>query len=524
MAQRRLKPLPKFLIILAIVLGLGWLIWSYAPSVSYGGDVPSGIFKAAGSGGDYDPDAGNPNARKLENPGDPLGRPIRVGVVTWGGYAGGQYFNRGFRPNPDSMYKKEFGIEVEFVVNDDFDASRAAWKNGDVDFLWTTIDAFPTESAGLAPYKPKVVFQADWSRGGDVIVVRPGIDTVSNLRGKKIAFAQGTPSHTFLLWLLDSGGMSQKDVTLVPVSDAIKAAETFKTGSVDAAVVWSPDDDACVEAVPGSKRLVSTKQASHIIADVFFAKEEFLRQYPAETQALVAGWMIGAAEINSSDSAKQEAVDILTEGLQMPRDFCENAINNVRLTTYGDNVNFFGRTGNTGEDLYRRMTEVYASVGLARNAPPWRVISDVTFIRSINLTGDRHYAESLEFEAPTQDEIDNPTIIASKPVTINFATGSASISGAAQTIILKEVVPMIRGAGKARIRIEGNTDNTGSRATNVALSQKRAESVRDYLVQNYEFDADKFIVVGNGPDKPLLTNATAVGRAANRRTDIVVQQ
>jgi NitT/TauT family transport system substrate-binding protein len=357
-----------------------------------------------------------------------------------------------------------------------------------------------------------------------VIVARSGIDTVKDLAGKRIAFARGTPSHTFLLWLLDSGGLNMASIQPVAVSDAIQAAETFKSGGVDAAVVWSPDDDAAVKAVPGSKRLISTKKASHIIADAFFAKEEFLRKYPREVQALVAGWMIGAAEINTNSRARDRAIDILAVGLNQPRDFTENAINNVRLTTYGDNVQFFGNSGATGEDLYTRMTRVYQRQGLAAGAPGWRVISDPTFINSISLAGSPHYAESLAFEAPTEEEIKNPVVIASKPVSIHFPSGSSTISAEAQGIILQEVVPMLRGAGKARIRIEGNTDDVGNRQNNVSLSQKRAEAVQQYLVKNYEFDSNKFIVAGNGPDKPLLSNATAVGRAANRRTDIVVQE
>ena len=131
---------------------------------------------------------------------------IKIGVVTWGGYAGGQYFNEGFQANSQSRFYKDYGFRVEFKILDDFDASRAAWKSDEVNLLWATIDAFPTESAGLRDFEPQVVFQADWSRGGDAIVVRRGITKVSDLKGLKIAVAEMTPSHSFLLWLLNAGG------------------------------------------------------------------------------------------------------------------------------------------------------------------------------------------------------------------------------------------------------------------------------------------------------------------------------
>ena len=94
-------------------------------------------------------------------------------------------------------------------------------------------------------FEPQVVFQADWSRGGDAIVVDRGITKVSDLKGKKIAVAEMTPSHSFLLWLLNAGGLSINDVKIVAQPNAIDAAQVFKSRQVKAAVVWSPDDEDC---------------------------------------------------------------------------------------------------------------------------------------------------------------------------------------------------------------------------------------------------------------------------------------
>ena len=184
---------------------------------------------------------------------------IKIGVVTWGGYAGGQYFNEGFEASTKSRFYKDYGFKVEFEVLDDYDASRNAFKSGDVDLLWTTIDAFPPEVGGLADFDPVVVFQADWSRGGDAIVARRGITKVADLKGKKIAVAEMTPSHSFLIWLMEAGGLSVKDVEILGQPSAIDAAEVFKSGRCDAAVVWSPDDILSLKAVPGSRVLENSK-------------------------------------------------------------------------------------------------------------------------------------------------------------------------------------------------------------------------------------------------------------------------
>ncbi|MBK7936728.1 MAG: ABC transporter substrate-binding protein [Lewinellaceae bacterium] len=266
---------------------------------------------------------------------------IGVGVVTWGGYAGGQYWNKGFKPNADSRFRKDYGFDVEFKILDDPTASRNAWKNDEVQLLWATIDALPTEMPGLAAYDPVVVFQADWWRGGDAIVVRRGIGSVGDLRGKQIAVAEMSPSHSFLIWLLSAAGMTTNDVKIVGVPSPVEAADAFKANNVDAAVVWSPFDEECVQKVPGARVLQSTRNASNIIADVFIAKRKWVEANRERVQQLYEGWMKGAAEINNSSAAKQEAAQILADAFDgFTKDDAVKSIDNVRLCTHGDNLNF----------------------------------------------------------------------------------------------------------------------------------------------------------------------------------------
>jgi NitT/TauT family transport system substrate-binding protein len=94
------------------------------------------------------------------------------------------------------------------------------------------------------------------------------------LKGKVVAVTPSTPSMTFLLWMLEAANLKLSDLKQIKeVPSAIDAATAFKSGQVDAAVVWSPDDEIIVREVAGSKILQSTKQASNIIADVYMAKK-----------------------------------------------------------------------------------------------------------------------------------------------------------------------------------------------------------------------------------------------------------
>ncbi len=240
------KLLITILILLVLVFGFNFLT---------GGKLLSGILGAEGTATETTTgDSGtiNSGTTTSSNSGNNSGDPIRVGVVTWGGYAGGQYFNEGFKATNQSRFKKEYGIDVEFVLNDDVVSSLNAWKNGDIDVHWYTIDAMPTIMPEMKDFDPVVLWQADWSRGGDAIVVKRGINSVQDLRGKTVAVAELTPSHSFLLWLLDAGDLKPDDIKIVAQPSAIEAAAPFKSGQLDAAVVWSPHVALSVRSVPRS--------------------------------------------------------------------------------------------------------------------------------------------------------------------------------------------------------------------------------------------------------------------------------
>lgn len=511
MAKSRLTGFSKFLIVVGILAIVGFLFIKFKDKI-----IPEDITKDnKNNNGLFDKD----------NKSDDNEDVIKIGVVTWGGYAGGQYFNEGFEASKTSRFYQDYGIQVEFKVIDDFVASRNAWKADEVDLLWTTIDAFTTEVVGLADYEPQVIFQADWSRGGDAIVVIRGINQVSDLKGKKVAFAEMTPSHTFLLWMLDAGGLTTDDITQVKVASAIDAADLFKKGQVDAAVVWSPDDADCVEKVAGSKVLQNTKDASHIIADVFVCKKAYLEANKDKLKKLYEGWMIGASEINTSDEAKQKAAKILMEGLSMPEDFCAQAIENVRLCTHGDNMNFYGLNtdydGVTGEDIYNKMDIKYQKAGYIQdNITSWRLIANSSLVTSCTLSGTEHNAEGeKEFTEIDDTASEDMEVVSTKPVTIQFASGSSTLDDNMKYIIDMEFLDIAKSFANARIRIEGNTDNTGNAQANIELSKKRAQAVADYLINEHGFDKNRFIIVGNGPNNPVADNNTDDGRAKNRRTD-----
>ncbi|HET9034517.1 MAG TPA: OmpA family protein, partial [Dokdonella sp.] len=103
---------------------------------------------------------------------------------------------------------------------------------------------------------------------------------------------------------------------------------------------------------------------------------------------------------------------------------------------------------------------------------------------------------------------------------VAFAPGQSSLRAEASESLAK-VVEFVRQDPGKTIRIEGHTDSTGSANANQVLSQKRAEAVRDAL-ESAGIDASRMIAVGVGSERPVASNATAAGRAQNRRVDIIL--
>jgi len=459
---------------------------------------------------------------------DEQGDVRRIGVVTFAGYAGGEYFNEGFKASKESRFYKDYGMLVEFVLIDDFNASREAFKSGKIDLLWQTADAFPTESPGMSDLNPQVSWQSDWSRGADAIVSTRTIKSAQDLRGKTIAVAPMTPSQTFLLNALSASNLTMDDVTIKEVANAIDAADLFKKGQVDAAVVWSPDDEDCVKQVKGSRILMSTATAKNIIADVFMCKKEFFDNHFDELVNIYEGWMIGAREINADkNGAREKAAQILADGLNSPIEFCRNGLSKVRLCTHGDNKNFFNTNfdGVNGEELYSTMSTMFTKAGVIKGKiPSWRLVSNSDVVTAAEKRGKLNTPEdaaegATKFQPISNEVAEKMEAISSKKVSITFNTGSFSLSDDAKQTIDEEFGQLSKGFSGARIRVEGNTDNTGNAAQNKTLSRQRAQAVADYLIRTYNFDENRLIVVGNGSNKPVDDNSTTEGKKANRRTD-----
>ncbi len=102
--------------------------------------------------------------------------------------------------------------------------------------------------------------------------------------------------------------------------------------------------------------------------------------------------------------------------------------------------------------------------------------------------------------------------------TILFDTGKSSIK-AASTAVMVDIIQILNEYPNAKFTVEGHTDSVGSGSLNQKLSDSRANSVRDFLIDK-GIGAARLTAIGYGEDKPIATNNTRAGRKENRRVEI----
>jgi len=124
--------------------------------------------------------------------------------------------------------------------------------------------------------------------------------------------------------------------------------------------------------------------------------------------------------------------------------------------------------------------------------------------------------------APTARETTAPAGIAAVSITVNFASGSATLTPQAAAALASlgralsspELLPF-------RFRIEGHTDTVGDAAQNMALSQRRAEAVRDFLLTRHAVAPFRLFAVGLGETQLLVPTPDQANEPRNRRVQIV---
>jgi NitT/TauT family transport system substrate-binding protein len=539
----KLTPFAKSFITIVIVGVLGYVFWTYEGNAvrewAVGrGERPAASASTGVSPGDFAPlrtapadPARNAGAAgvatvALQQSGR-LSRPLVVAINTWAGHAPGIVFNGGLNPSPASRYKQKYGFDVKFVLLEDPAAKLAAFRKGDVDLMWDTVDNWAREASVLAEQnqKAKSIMMQDWSRGGDGIVSLTSITSVEDLKGKRISCTQFTPSHFLLLYLLAQSGLTPEDraaveKNIVFTQDAPAAAAMFKARQVDAAVTWEPDLSGAVTARGDEAHvLVSTTAATNIIADTLVARGDVIDQAPETLRDFVHGWFDGI-DMMKSDPASTNA--LVGKALKLDGDTVSGMLSGLKLTQYGDNAQFYGLSGGKAhfETLFDTAFVIWRKKGLVTRAVEAKDYADPRFLRALATAYPAQTVDEPKLAARTPSASDRAII--NKEIQIHFTPGSDEIMPGSY-FVLDALGDTMTSFGGTYLRVEGNTDSTGSASANMTLSDRRALAIKTYILKTFpNIQPSRFQTIGRGAANPVASNTTEAGRQLNRRTEIKV--
>ena len=455
-----------------------------------------------------------------------LNRPLVIGINTWAGHAPGIVYNGGMEPSASSFYKKNFGMDVKFVLLEDPAAKLAAFRKGDIDIMWDTVDNWAREASLLAEQgqTAKSIIMQDWSRGGDGIVSLSSIKSIEDLKGKKVACTQFTPSHFLILYLLSQSGLTPDErnaveKNIVFTQDASLAAAAFRSKNVDAAVTWEPDLSAAVENRNDAHILVSTSAATNVIADTLIARQDLIDKSPETVRDFVNGWFDGIEMMRSNPNPSNE---IVAKALKLDADTVSGMLSGLKLTPFSDNAQFYGLTGAKPhyETLFDTAFVIWRKKGLVNKSVSAKDWSDARFVSNLAAKYPGQKVEEKEVVAKAPSKADVP--ILQQQIQIQFTPGSDEIMQGSY-FALDKLGELMTSFGGTVLRVEGNTDSTGAQSANATLSEKRANSVKNYITKNFpNIKPERFQTIGRGSTNPVAENNTEAGRQQNRRTDIKV--
>jgi NitT/TauT family transport system substrate-binding protein len=252
------------------------------------------------------PPAAASAAASAPAPAKPAKPPLKIAFSDWPGWTA-------FEIGIQTGWFKEAGVDTTFEWFE-YTPSMEAFSAGKVDAVMMTMgDALVTGAPGA---RSVAILITDYSNGNDMIVARPGIDSLKALKGKKIGLEVGLVEHLLLLKGLEKAGLKEGDVKLVNVATH-ETAQSLASKDVDAVGAWQPNSGQALKAVAGSKAILTSADAPGLIYDLLNVNPKSLAERRADWVKVVKVWN-RIAKFVMDPANKDEAVKIMAGRAGVP--------------------------------------------------------------------------------------------------------------------------------------------------------------------------------------------------------------
>jgi NitT/TauT family transport system substrate-binding protein len=291
---------------------------------------------------------------------------VSIGISGWTGFA------------PLTLAKeaglfKKHGLDVTIKKIPQKDRHLAI-ASGDIQCAATTVETWIVWNAnGVATTQ---IFQLDKSFGADGMVVKPGINSIKDLKGKTVAAsAPGTAPYFTLAWMLAKNGMTLKEVNIVNLEPQAAAnAMIAGTANLDAAMTYEPFLSA-VRANPAAGKIIATTLDYPMVMDTFGCTPKFLADNAAAAQGLTNAYFDALAMIKADP---KKSFEIMGADVKQTGEAFEKSQAFLRWQDKAANQKFFA-----GEhaQFSKEAADLLLAAGIIRQLPDLTKLADTRFIK-----------------------------------------------------------------------------------------------------------------------------------------------
>ncbi|MFN2360466.1 MAG: ABC transporter substrate-binding protein [Marinobacter sp.] len=288
-------------------------------------------------------------------------RPLAFGIHPWIGYEP-LYLARDFGWLPESVV-----FRSGTSARDSMDGLLSGELDGAALTLDETIRVW-SQGAELV-----VVAVADVSAGADVLVARPSIEELADLKGQRVAVELNGVSGILFLKILEVAGLTRDDVVTVdlPVS---QHPEAWSNGDVDASVCYEPTASALRKE--GGLRLFDSSDMAETIFDVLVVTRDTADRNPGAVGDLVAAHFTGLRHLVRS---MHDSIYRIANRQGIRPDDVRSALGTVMLPDLAANQRYLAASGRV-ETLARSLTRLMLGEGMITNEPGFRRLCDPAFL------------------------------------------------------------------------------------------------------------------------------------------------
>jgi NitT/TauT family transport system substrate-binding protein len=280
--------------------------------------------------------------------------PLTVGYSDWPGWVAWQVAI-------DKGWIKDAGLDLTFQWFD-YSASMDAFSAGKLDAdLMTNGDTLVTGAGGG---KGIMVMLTDYSNGNDMIVAKPAIKSLKDLKGKRIGIEVGLVEHLLLLHGLQGAGMREKEVKLVNAKTN-ETPQVLASGQVSAIGAWQPISGQAMKGSPGAHPIYTSAQAPGLIYDVLAVSPASLNSRRADWMKLIGVWDKVVHYINDP-ATQDDAVKIMAARVELAPEVFKPLLQGTHLIDVAE-----------GKKVFKKAEGLSSLYGSSKIADEFNVATDV---------------------------------------------------------------------------------------------------------------------------------------------------